>query len=126
MKVIKKSEDYILDKMFVDVLLEKSRLNRSVSELAFKKSVWMYFVFLVLSILGLTLELISMKFFFVLIFMGIGVLVVGSVPYVFIMLNERKRLNLILYNLLNKDKLLDDYNYENYYMYKKRSEKNVD
>lgn len=114
-----------LDKTYIEVLLEKSRLNRSIADLAFKKSMWLYFGLLLFGILGLTFEIVSKNLFFILVFMGLGVLIVGSVPYVLTMLTERKRMNLILFNMMIKDDSLKDYNHENYVFLRKRSEKNV-
>ena len=113
----------LAESLFITTLIEKSRINRDIANLAFKKGIMMYFILLAFAIVGLTQAYISKNFFFVLIFMSLGILLVGSVPYIHTMISEKKKMNVILFNLMLKDSNLTDYD-ENEYTIIKR-EKNV-
>ncbi|MBN2880606.1 hypothetical protein JXM83_01010 [Candidatus Woesearchaeota archaeon] len=113
------------DSLYVNTLLEKSRMNRDIATLAFKNSIALYFIFVFLAILGLTQNYIDKKYFFTLVFMGLGSLLIGVIPYVVTMIGERKKLNVVLFNLMLKDASLKDYYDDKRYYMTKRNEKNA-
>jgi hypothetical protein len=111
------------ESLYIMTLIEKSRMNRDIADLAFKKGIMMYMVILGVAIAGLTQSYITIGLFYILVFMSLFVLVVGSVPYIHTMITEKKKMNIILFNLMLKDSSLTDYD-ENKYTVIKR-EKNV-
>lgn len=117
--------DSNLDDLYVKVVVEKSRINRDIANIAFKKGVMMYFILIILAMVGLVKSYISKSFFFTLVFMSLGSLVVGSIPYIYTMISEKKKMNAILLNLLLKDNRLIDYD-EKYMSKFSKNSKNPD
>jgi len=111
------------ESLYIKTLIEKSRINRDIANLAFKKGIMMYLILIGVAIVGLTQFYITKELFYGLVFMSLCVLVVGSVPYIHTMISEKKKMNVILFNLMLKDSSLTDYD-ENKYTVIKR-EKNV-
>lgn len=111
------------ESLYIKTLIEKSRINRDIANLAFKKGIMMYMILMGVAVVGLTQFYITKNLFYGLVFMSLSVLVVGSVPYIHTMISEKKKMNVILFNLMLKDSSLTDYD-ENKYTVIKR-EKNV-
>ncbi|MBU0980506.1 MAG: hypothetical protein KJ709_06885 [Nanoarchaeota archaeon] len=87
------------EKKIIDVEIEKSRLNREKSMLVLNKSMFLYFTFLFIGVLGFINGYLNRNFLNLLILMGLGVLAVGTVPYVKTMYSEDKNLTMIIQEL---------------------------
>ena len=79
--------------------IEKSRINREKSKLVLDKSFVLYFSFLIVGILGFAFNYITSIILNVLVISGIVILVIGTVPYVFIIHNEEKKIDTLLKEL---------------------------
>lgn len=115
----KESPSDTTESLYIKTLIEKSRINRDIANLAFKKGIMMYMILMGVAIVGLTQFYITKNLFYGLVFMSLSVLVVGSVPYIHTMISEKKKMNVILFNLMLKDSSLTDYD-ENKYTVTKR------
>ena len=86
-------------KEFIDLEVEKSRLNREKSMLVMNKSLILYFAFMFVAVLGFINGYINRTLLNILIIMGLCVLIIGTVPYVRTMHSEEKRLNNLVQQL---------------------------
>jgi len=89
----------IVEKEIIEVEVEKSRLNREKAMLVLNKSLFIYFCFLFVGIIGFINAYVSKTLLNALIVVGLIVLIVGTVPYVQTMKEEEKKLNSIIENL---------------------------
>lgn len=92
----------IIEKEIIEVEVEKSRLNREKAMLVLNKSLFIYFLFLFVAIIGFINSFISKNMLNILIVVGLIVLVIGSVPYVQTMHSEELKLNNIIDELRRK------------------------
>ncbi|MFH1133790.1 MAG: hypothetical protein V1735_04815 [Nanoarchaeota archaeon] len=83
----------------IDVEIEKSRLNREKSMLVLNKSMFLYFSFLFIAVIGFINNYIGRGILNVLIFMGLCVLVIGTIPYIHTMYREERKLTAIIDDL---------------------------
>jgi len=89
----------IVEKEIIEVEVEKSRLNREKAMLVLNKSLFIYFCFLFVGIIGFINAYVSKTLLNALIVVGLIVLIVGTIPYVQTMKEEEKKLNSIIENL---------------------------
>ncbi len=92
-----------VEKQIIDIELEKSRLNREKSILVLNKSLFLYFAFLFVAVIGFVNGYISKSILNLLIVMGLVVLVIGTVPYIQTMKSEEKNLDMIVHSLKRKE-----------------------
>ena len=92
----------ILEKEIIEVEIEKSRLNREKAMLVLNKSLFIYFCFLFVGIIGFINTYVSKTLLNILIFVGLVVLIIGTIPYVQTMKEEEKKLNSIIDSLRKK------------------------
>ena len=90
-----KKTDIRQDKM-VDVMIEKSRINREKSMLVLNKSLLLYFTFLFVGVIGFVSGYVSKFLLNILILMGLCVLIIGTLPYIRIMHEEEVKLDKLL------------------------------
>lgn len=79
--------------------IEKSRINREKSRIVLNKSLMFYALFMLIGIVGFVFDYIDSNMLNMLIVAGIVVLVLGSMPYLFITRNEEKKINNFLKEL---------------------------
>lgn len=79
--------------------IEKSRINREKSKLVLDKSFVLYFSFLLVGVIGFAFNYITSLILNILIISGIVILVIGTIPYVYIIHKEEKRINDLLNEL---------------------------
>jgi len=91
-----------LEKAIIEVEVEKSRLNREKAMLVLNKSLFLYFCFLFVGIIGFINAYVSKTLLNILIVVGLVVLIIGTIPYVQTMKEEEKKLNSIIENLRKK------------------------
>ena len=91
-----------LEKEIIEVEVEKSRLNREKAMLVLNKSLFMYFCFLFVGIIGFINAYVSKSLLNILIVVGLLVLIIGTIPYVQTMNQEEKKLNSIIESLRRK------------------------
>ncbi len=92
-----------VEKQIIDIELEKSRLNREKSILVLNKSLFLYFAFLFVAVIGFVNGYISKSILNLLIVMGLVVLIIGTVPYIQTMKSEEKNLDMIVHSLKRKE-----------------------
>jgi len=91
-----------VEKQIINIELENSRLNREKSMLVMNKSLFLYFSFMFIAVIGFVNGYLSRGFLNGLIFMGLCVLLIGTVPYVKTMHREQEVLNRLLTELRKK------------------------
>ena len=91
-----------LEKEIIEIEVEKSRLNREKAMLVLNKSLFMYFCFLFVGIIGFINAYVSKSLLNILIVVGLLVLIIGTIPYVQTMKQEEKKLNSIIESLRRK------------------------
>ncbi|MEM4337124.1 MAG: hypothetical protein QXG86_03915 [Candidatus Woesearchaeota archaeon] len=91
-----------IEKEIIEIEVEKSRLNREKAMLVLNKSLFMYFCFLFVGIIGFINLYISKNLLNILIVGGLVVLIIGTIPYVQTMNKEEKKLNSIIESLRKK------------------------
>jgi len=79
--------------------LEKSRIDREKAKLVVNMGLLLYFGFLIVGIIGFSLEYIDSLMLNVLVICGIIILIVSTLPYILIVRNEERRINVRLYKL---------------------------
>lgn len=91
-----------IEKQIIQLELEKSRLNREKAMIILNKSVFLYFTFLFIGVVGFINDYISTVMLNYLIVMGLAALVVGALPYIFASHKEQKKLSQILEELIKR------------------------
>lgn len=82
-----------VEQQIITLELEKSRLNREKSMLVLNKSLFIYFCFLFVGVIGFLNGYVSKSLLNLLILMGLIVLIIGTVPYIQTMKHEEKNLD---------------------------------
>lgn len=88
-----------IEKEIIEVEVEKSRLNREKAMLVLNKSLFIYFCFLFVAVIGFINAYITKNLLNILIIAGLLVLIIGTIPYVRTMKEEEKNLNDIIRGL---------------------------
>ncbi len=91
-----------VEKEIVEIEVEKSRLNREKAMIVLNKSLFIYFCFLFVGIIGFINSYLSKTLLNAIILVGLIVLVLGTIPYVQTMKREEKKLNTMVDDLRNK------------------------
>jgi len=99
---MKKKDFSELEKEIIEIEVEKSRLNREKAMVVLNKSLFIYFCFLFVGIIGFINSYLSKTLLNMIIFVGLIVLVIGTVPYVQTMKKEEKKLNSLIDDLKRK------------------------
>lgn len=73
--------------------IEKSRINREKSRIVLNKSLSLYILFMIVGVIGFISDYIDSRMLNILIIAGIVVLVIGTIPYLFITHKEEKKIN---------------------------------
>ncbi|MFH0876137.1 MAG: hypothetical protein V1859_09445 [archaeon] len=89
-----KKEDAIV---YLEV--EKSRIKRERAKIVLNKSLFLYVAFLIVGVFGFVNHYITSATLNMIIIMGIFVLVVGTLPYVLVAMNEDKKINKMIEDL---------------------------
>lgn len=101
MKIKVKPKEFLeLEKQIIQLELEKSRLSREKGMIILNKSVFLYFTFMFIGVIGFLNDYISSKMLNFIIVMGLMALVVGTLPYIIAAHKEQKSLSNILNDLL--------------------------
>ena len=69
------------EKQIIMLKIEKVRLEREKSMMILNKAVMLFFAFLAVAVVGLLNKMITAPQLNILIFLGIGALIIGVVPY---------------------------------------------
>ena len=93
----------IKQEKIIDIMIEKSRINREKSMLVLNKSLLLYFTFLFVGVIGFVSGYVNKLLLNILILMGLCVLVIGTLPYIRIMHEEEKKLDKLLQEMKLKD-----------------------
>jgi len=88
-----------IENQIIEIEVEKSRLNREKAMIVLNKSLFIYFCFLFVGIIGFINAYVSKTLLNIIIFIGLVVLVIGTIPYVQTMKQEEKKLNRLLDDL---------------------------
>lgn len=89
-----------LEKQIIQLELERSRLNREKSMVILNKSVFLYFTFMFIGVVGFVNSYISSGLLNFFVVMGLVALIVGAMPYILAAQTEQKKLSSILDSLL--------------------------
>ena len=81
-----------LDSEVIYLEIEKSRIEREKARLVLDKSLLLYFVFMVVGIVGFVFKYIDSTLLNALVITGICILVIGTVPYLIVINNEEKKI----------------------------------
>ena len=86
----KKPEDNLA---LIYLEVEKSRIKREKSRIVLNKSLFLYFAFLIVGVIGFAFDYLDSLLLNTLIIMGIFVLIVGTVPYIIVTIKEEKKID---------------------------------
>jgi len=92
-----------IEREIVEIEVEKSRLNREKAMIVLNKSLFIYFCFLFVGIIGFINSYLSKLLLNIIILIGLVVLMIGTIPYVQTMKKEEKKLNTIVEDLKRKE-----------------------
>lgn len=101
-KKLNQKEFLEIEKQIIQLELEKSRLNREKAMIILNKSVFLYFTFLFIGVVGFINDYITSVMLNYLIVMGLAALVVGALPYIFASHKEQRKLSDILEELIQR------------------------
>jgi len=87
-----------LDRL-VTLKIEKSKMDREESTLIMDKGISVYFLFLLIAIVGLVTGYLQITHFLILVCMAFLVLIVTSLPYIRSMMIEKKRMESLITQL---------------------------
>jgi len=73
--------------------IEKSRIKREKAKLVLEKSIALYFIFMLIAVLGFVFKYIDSFMLNTLIVVGIIILLAGTVPYMLIVYKEEKKID---------------------------------
>ncbi len=79
--------------------IEKSRISREKAKIVLDKSLLLYFIFMVVGVIGFVFNYIDSVLLNFVIITGIIVLLLGTIPYMVITRREEKKINDFLMNL---------------------------
>jgi hypothetical protein len=96
--LLAKDSDLIRAKV-VDIELERSKLDREMSLLVLNKALVFYFIFIIVAIFGFVNGMMSKMLFNIMVVVGLGVFVIGAIPYITTMRKEEKTLNRLVKEL---------------------------
>ena len=95
-------EDPLIKAKIVDIELERSKLDREMSLLVLNKALVFYFIFVIVAIFGFVNGMVSRTLFNIMVIMGLGVFIIGAIPYIATMRKEEKTLNRLIQDLRSK------------------------
>ncbi len=101
-KSLSSSEYLDIEKQIIQLELEKSRLSREKGMIILNKSVFLYFTFMFIGVIGFVNHYIGHSMLNFIVIMGLVALIVGTLPYIFAAHKEQKNLSNILKSLLLK------------------------
>lgn len=81
--------------------IEKSRINREKARVVLDKSLLLYFSFLVVGVIGFVNKYFDATMLTVVIVIGTSVLIIGTIPYLFITHTEERKIKAFLEELKN-------------------------
>ena len=99
---MKKRSVIFPDKELFFLELEQSRINREKASLILNKSLVLYFVLMIVAIVGFIFEYLDKTMMNILIIVGILLLLLGTIPYHLIMSGEEKKLKSKIKHLQSK------------------------
>jgi uncharacterized membrane protein YqjE len=76
--------------------IEKSKIKREKARLVLEKSISLYFIFMLIAVLGFIFEYIDSFMLNTLIILGIVILLAGTIPYIWTVNKEEKKIELYL------------------------------
>ena len=76
--------------------IEKSKIQRERAKLVLEKSIALYFIFMIIAVLGFIYDYIDSTMLNVLIVLGIVILLAGTLPYLMITNREEKKIESFL------------------------------
>ncbi len=81
------------DSTVIYLEIEKSKINREKSKMVMEKSIALYFIFMLVGVLGFIYDYIDSFMLNTIIILGIVILLVGTIPYIIISQKEEKKIN---------------------------------
>jgi len=82
-----------VNEKLVDLMIERGKMNREQSTLIIDKGIMIYFVFLVIAVIGLITNYLSLINFMILIILAFLILIITSIPYIRSLVSEKKKLD---------------------------------
>ncbi len=92
-------QDSLIKAKIVDIELERSKLDREMSLLVLNKALVFYFIFIIVAIFGFVNGMMSKNLFNIMVIAGLGVFIIGAIPYITTMKKEEKTLNRLIEDL---------------------------
>lgn len=89
-----------IEKQIIQLEMEKSRISREKGMVILNKSVFLYFTFMFIGVLGFVNKYLTSKMLNFVIVMGLVALVVGTMPYILASHREQRKLSVILDDLI--------------------------
>ena len=82
-----------ISERIMELELKKSDIRREKARIVLDKSVWLYFLFMVIGALGFVFGYINPKMLNLLIVAAFIILIIGSLPYITIVSKEEKKID---------------------------------
>ena len=73
--------------------IEKSRIQREKAKLVLEKSIALYFIFMLVAVIGFATAYVDKFMLNALIIIGIIILLIGTIPYLIIIHKEEKKID---------------------------------
>ena len=78
------------------LIVERSRIRREKARLVLEKSISLYFIFMLVAVIGFVTEYINSETLNTMIILGIVILIAGTIPYVIFVHREEKNITKLL------------------------------
>jgi len=92
----------VLQKEVIALEIEKSRIEREKAKIALDKSIVLYFVFMIVGVVGFSFNYLDSVLLNALVIAGIFILIIGTIPYLIIVSKEEKKIAGFLEQLKGK------------------------
>ncbi len=73
--------------------IERSKLEREKARLVLEKSIALYIIFMMIGVIGFVFDYLDSVILNALIFLGICILIIGTIPYIIIVRKEEKKID---------------------------------
>ena len=93
---MKLTESY---KKVIELEIERLRLNREKSKLVLEKSIMLYFIMLIVGVIGLIYDYIDPTTLNMMIGAGFFILIIGAIPYMRVVAREENKIKEFIYEL---------------------------
>ncbi len=85
-----------VDEKLINLVIERGKMNREQSTLILDKGITIYFLFLVIAVMGLITKFLSLTNFVILICLSFFILIITSIPYIRNLVSQKKKIDKLI------------------------------